>query len=115
MVRSIPRGQVTTYGQVARLVGYPNHSRMVGSALRMLGADYGTGEAGDSDPVPWQRVVSSAGTISKRESDAMRRQAELLEEEGVVVTGREGRAMSEHGGRIDLTVYGWFPDRVELD
>ena len=30
IVAQIPRGQVLTYGAIARLAGYPNHSRLVG-------------------------------------------------------------------------------------
>ena len=33
VVRRIPRGRVATYGQVARLAGFPGHARMVGYAL----------------------------------------------------------------------------------
>lgn len=32
----IPRGRVASYGQVARLVGYPKHARHVGNALKRL-------------------------------------------------------------------------------
>lgn len=62
-------------------------------------------------PVPWQRVISSAGKISSRGpgTDSAQRQREALEEEDVEV--REGA----DGGNellVDLTAYGWFPDRV---
>jgi methylated-DNA-protein-cysteine methyltransferase-like protein len=35
-VRSIPRGRVRTYGQVALMVGRPGAARQVGWALHML-------------------------------------------------------------------------------
>ena len=34
VVRHIPRGKVTTYGQVGRLIGAPRSARYVGYALR---------------------------------------------------------------------------------
>jgi len=35
-VREIPRGRVSTYGDVARRVGLPGRARLVGTALRNL-------------------------------------------------------------------------------
>lgn len=61
----------------------------------------------DADPpVPWQRVVSSAGKISSRGpgTDGAQRQREALEAEDVMV--RVGRANEL---LIDLVEYGWFP------
>ena len=34
IVSQIPRGMVTTYGDIAALAGWPSHSRMVGRTLR---------------------------------------------------------------------------------
>ena len=34
IVSQIPRGKVTTYGDIAALAGWPSHSRMVGRTLR---------------------------------------------------------------------------------
>ncbi|GAA6001380.1 hypothetical protein JCM10207_006635 [Rhodosporidiobolus poonsookiae] len=36
MVRRIPEGKVCSYGQIAKLIGQPRHSRMVGTALKCL-------------------------------------------------------------------------------
>ena len=61
----------------------------------------------DADPpVPWQRVVSSAGKISSRGpgTDGAQRQRDALEAEDVEV--RVGRADEL---LIDLVEYGWFP------
>jgi alkylated DNA nucleotide flippase Atl1 len=61
----------------------------------------------DADPpVPWQRVVSSAGKISSRGpgTDGAQRQREALEAEDVEVrAGRTNELL------IDLAEYGWFP------
>lgn len=63
-------------------------------------------------PVPWQRVVSSNGTISSRGpgTDGAQRQRDALEAEGVeVVVGRSGEM------RVDFRAYGWFPDVGTID
>ncbi|GAA5850642.1 hypothetical protein JCM8547_001942 [Rhodosporidiobolus lusitaniae] len=36
MVRQIPEGKVASYGQIAKLIGHPRHSRLVGTALKVL-------------------------------------------------------------------------------
>ena len=33
IIKMIPIGRVTTYGAIAKAVGFPNHSRHVGNAL----------------------------------------------------------------------------------
>lgn len=84
VVRCIPRGQVTSYGRIAQMLGAPNASRAVGYALRAL-----KDKQGDPgyDDIPWQRVVNSQGRISivNREYGAQL-QARLLREEGVEVS-----------------------------
>jgi methylated-DNA-protein-cysteine methyltransferase-like protein len=59
-VRRIPRGRVSTYGDVAVAAGLPGHARQVGYALAALEPD--------SD-VPWHRVVNARGCISPRGGD----------------------------------------------
>jgi len=53
ITRLIPEGRVSTYGAVAKAVGYPNHSRHVGNAMGGCPAD-----------VPAHRVISSTGKLS---------------------------------------------------
>lgn len=53
IIRLIPPGRVTSYGTVAKAVGYPNHSRHVGNALRNYDADF-----------PAHRVCNSSGRIT---------------------------------------------------
>jgi methylated-DNA-protein-cysteine methyltransferase-like protein len=76
IVGRIPKGRATSYGAIARSIGYPSHSRMVGKAL----AD------GSVRDVPAHRVVNSQGKLSGKDAfktpDAMRM---LLESEGVTV------------------------------
>ncbi|WP_262149130.1 MGMT family protein [Chryseobacterium foetidum] len=49
----IPKGRVSSYGAIAKAVGFPNHSRHVGKAM-----------GGCPKDVPAHRVISSSGTLS---------------------------------------------------
>ena len=92
-VCTIPRGRVSTYGEVARAAGLPGRARQAGFALRV---------AGDSLDLPWHRVVGAGGRIVfPRASHAHHEQARRLRAEGVrVVSGRVARsAMLELGER----------------
>jgi methylated-DNA-protein-cysteine methyltransferase-like protein len=96
VTRRIPVGRVGTYGQVARVAGYPGYARQVGYALfRLL-------DTRDTD-IPWHRVVNAQGQISRSPmrygSDDL--QKVLLEAEGIQFDPK---------GRIDLAQYGWNPD-----
>jgi methylated-DNA-protein-cysteine methyltransferase related protein len=90
MVRQIPYGRVTTYGQIAGLVGGCS-AQMIGFALAALPHE---------NDVPWQRVVNKAGKISPHGfgyGSAMQR--ELLEAEGVEF---------DLEGCIDFDKFGWM-------
>jgi methylated-DNA-protein-cysteine methyltransferase-like protein len=90
VVCTIPRGQVSTYGAVARAAGLPGRARQTGFALRV---------APKALNLPWHRVVAAGGRIafpkSSREYDE---QARRLRAEGVQVA--EGRV--ERRALIDL-------------
>ena len=43
LVAEIPYGQVATYGQLAELLGYPRHARLVGAAMPATDAVLPTG------------------------------------------------------------------------
>lgn len=88
LVRLVPAGLVTTYGQIADHIAGCT-PRMVGFALAALPA---------ASDVPWHRVVNAGGGISLRGSDGSLRQRVLLEEEGVSFG-------PDH--RIDLQRHGW--------
>lgn len=81
VVRRVPPGFVTTYGDVATVLGSPRVARHVGYALAAL----------QDDDVPWQRVINAQGRISHR-GDLVRAelQRRLLEAEGVAF-GPDGR------------------------
>ena len=53
LVREIPAGSVATYGQLARLLGRPNHARLVGRLLGRAPSD-----------IPCHRVVGSTGKLT---------------------------------------------------
>ena len=73
----IPEGQVATYGQIARLIGAPKHSRYVGTTLARL--PKGT-------RLPWHRVINSQMRISVR-GGSESRQRKLLQAEGIEFVG----------------------------
>lgn len=68
ITRLIPTGRVTTYGSIAKAVGYPNHSRHVGKAM-----------GGCPKDVPAHRVVGACGKLSVPEF------RERLEQEKIIV------------------------------
>lgn len=87
LVREIPWGCVTTYGQLGAMCGISD-SRVVGEAMNA------------SQGLPWQRVINSRGEISIKGATGAR-QRELLEQEGVEFDAH---------GRVDFEKYGWIPD-----
>jgi O-6-methylguanine DNA methyltransferase len=74
-VRSIPRGRVATYGDIAVLVGAPGAARAVGNVMRGCG-----------DPsVPCHRVIGAAGGLGGY-GGYLERKRQLLRAEGLEVT-----------------------------
>lgn len=84
VLMALDEGEVTTYGDVAEVAGYPKQSRLVGRILSTTTLD-----------VPWWRVVNAQGRI-RVANPAL--QAELLAEEDVLVAG--GRVMDAPVGRF---------------
>ncbi|KAG0159639.1 hypothetical protein PDIDSM_7162 [Penicillium digitatum] len=84
-IQEVPRGKVTSYGHIARLLGEPQRPRQVGVCLKVL-ASPESGSHFNSNTVPWQRVINSKGMISHRGPGSAERQAEALAQEGVEVT-----------------------------
>jgi len=81
VISAIPRGQVSTYGAVARAAGFPGRARLAGFALRM---------APDDKSLPWHRVVGAGGRIVFLKSSVQHReQSRRLRAEGVAV--KDGR------------------------
>ena len=92
VVRRIPAGSVSTYGQVARLAGMPRSARLVGYAM-----------ASCQDPtVPCHRVVDRfGGTKAAFDTFAPGTQRALLEAEGVAF---------RLDGTVDLEQCLWTPE-----
>ena len=90
MVRAIPVGRVTSYGEVGRALRHPATGRMIGRWM-----------AGCPQDVPWWRVVDKQGRlpIGKRDPHLEREQSELLADEGVEVKNQA----------VDMERYGYVP------
>ncbi len=78
IVKSIPKGKVASYGQVAAVCGSPRAARVVGGILR----------GSSLDSLPWWRVINNKGEISIKGSFEATKflQKQLLEAEGVAVS-----------------------------
>jgi methylated-DNA-protein-cysteine methyltransferase related protein len=92
LVRACPVGRVTTYGWLAKSVGYPRGARMVGWIMNDT-----------PEGVPAQRVINSKGELSGSWAFGQKgRMRSMLEAEGIVFSA---------DGRVDLKRYGWDPSR----
>ncbi|CAM3187112.1 MGMT family protein [Vibrio neptunius] len=90
VIHQIPCGKVTTYGEIAKLAGYPGYARHVGKALGNLPKD---------SKLPWFRVINSQGRISLKGQHLVR-QRELLIAEEIEVT---------NDGKVSLRKFRWQP------
>ncbi len=99
IVKQIPAGQISTYGQIASMIE-PDEAtspetyrrlspQWVGTAMNNTPPDQG---------IPWQRVINSQGKISLPPEAGGGRQRALLEAEGVQFDDK---------GRVDFEVCGW--------
>jgi len=89
LIKKIPRGRVTTYGELARALRLPGGARAVGYAMAATPSGRG---------IPWHRVIGAGGRIRVPEPYASK-QRKMLETEGVPLDG----------GVIDMKIYGWSP------
>jgi methylated-DNA-protein-cysteine methyltransferase-like protein len=92
VVRRVPAGRLTTYGDVAAALGSPRVARHVGWALAAL-------REGD---VPWHRVINAQGRISFK-GDVVRgeTQRRRLEAEGVAFDGADRAPLKALRWRFD--------------
>jgi methylated-DNA-protein-cysteine methyltransferase-like protein len=92
IVGHVPRGMVTTYGAIARVLGSPRAARTVGWAMRA--APSGSG-------LPCHRVVNASGALSPEDTfGGPGVQRSLLESEGVTFDAR---------GRVEMRRHIWIP------
>jgi methylated-DNA-protein-cysteine methyltransferase-like protein len=88
----VPKGRVATYGQVAKIAGFPGHARQVVWALH---------SSSRKRKLPWHRVINSRGYLGL-DGHGRTRQKALLLREGVEVDAY---------GRVDLERFGWKKGR----
>jgi methylated-DNA-protein-cysteine methyltransferase related protein len=74
IIRSIPSGEIMTYGEVGLAAGYARGARQVSRILHSCSQKYG---------LPWHRVVGKGPKISLPEDRGGAIQRKLLEKEGV--------------------------------
>jgi methylated-DNA-protein-cysteine methyltransferase-like protein len=84
IIRSIPKGKVSTYGKVAAAAGYPLYHRAVAKLLR----------SATLHGLPWQRVVGAGGEIKLRGEGAAEQRLRL---------GMEG--VKFRGKRVNMQIY----------
>ena len=77
IIRSIPKGKVSTYGKVAAAAGYPLYHRAVAHLLRNAPVQ----------GLAWQRIVGAGGEIKLR-GEAAAEQRLRLTIEGVKFRGK---------------------------
>lgn len=87
--KQIPKGKVSTYGQIATMIGSPKAARQVGWAMNKC----------SDNTVPCYKVLNRFGELCKKDifmhPDV---QKQLLEEDGIVVS-------SDY--KVDLKKYLW--------
>jgi methylated-DNA-protein-cysteine methyltransferase-like protein len=92
LVKKIPRGRVTTYGELARALKFRGGARAVGHAMAACPGGRG---------IPWHRVVGAGGRLLIQEPHRSL-QRRLLETEGVAMKG----------AGADLKRSGWSPKKT---
>lgn len=86
--RSIPKGKVATYGQIAEYLGNKKLARVVGNILH---------NNPDPESIPCHRVVNGKGRVSQAFAfGGDKAQRALLEKEGIIF---------EADGSVDLRKY----------
>jgi len=89
IVKTIPKGKIASYGQIALIAGEPRAARQVGWILNQQ----------SDERTPWWRVINNSGRISiKHPEISALEQKELLEKEGIKVT---------KNFEIDMKKYRW--------
>jgi methylated-DNA-protein-cysteine methyltransferase related protein len=85
-IGQIPKGKVATYGQIAKLAGYPGAARQVVWALQSAAG------------LPWYRVLGAGGKIRLPGHQGLE-QRMRLEMEGVRF----------FGAKVDMKTFAWEP------
>jgi O-6-methylguanine DNA methyltransferase len=85
VLRRIPPGRVTTYGDVARLAGRPRAARAVGTIMR----------ASKQPGLPYHRVVAAGGRVGGY-GGAPHLKPALLAAEGLIIRRRRILHFEQH-------------------
>jgi methylated-DNA-protein-cysteine methyltransferase-like protein len=73
IIKSIPCGQVMSYGDIAKIAGNPRAARQVSRILHSMSVKH---------QLPWHRVINSRYEISIKDLGGANEQKRLLELEG---------------------------------
>ncbi|MFT5451238.1 MAG: methylated-DNA-protein-cysteine methyltransferase-like protein [Enterobacterales bacterium] len=91
IIKTVPSGNVASYGQVASIAGIVRGHRLVAAALR----------ASTIPNLPWYRILRSDGRCGMAEgSEGYIEQFAILKTEGVLAKK----------GRVDMKRYQWAPN-----
>ncbi len=90
IIKSVPRGRVATYGQIADYAGFRGAARQVAYILH---------SSSEKENLPWHRVINKNGGISLKRGAGFELQKKLLEDEGV---------RSSRDGFVDLNRFQWL-------
>ena len=89
LIKAIPPGKVSSYGNIAMAAGLRNGARQTVRVLHSLSEKYS---------LPWHRVIRSDGSIALEAGAGRELQIELLRAEGVEISA---------DGRVDMRSFLW--------
>ena len=97
VIRAVPRGQIASYGEIARRAGLPGRARLVASVL----------SSNDDHELPWHRILRSDGRIAFPPDHAsFAEQMQRLRAEGVTI--ENGRVQGQRAA-ASLDEMIWAP------
>lgn len=79
IIKSIPKGKVMTYGQIAATAGNPWGARQISRILSSMSRKY---------DLPWHRVINSKGKISLKGEDYFIQMSKLADEGVKVINNK---------------------------
>lgn len=94
IIKSIPKGKVATYGQIAALAGNPRASRQVVRVIHSMSSKHN---------LPWHRIINSKGKIAIIDKTGADEQKFRLLSEDVEVS---------ENYTINLKKFQWLPQII---
>ena len=95
MIKAIPKGKISTYSEISKLIKAPGCARHVSYILSSSSTKY---------DLPWHRVLNAKGAISLKVGSGFFEQKRALEKEKVLV----------EKGAVSLEKYLWRPSAKEV-